>query len=236
VGLTTCLYRGRGYFGLPSVVESLLINTDFIPMVMTGHLLGRRDALGASIAVTRPALDAIGGFGSIADYLADDNLLGVRVREAGYSVVLVPYVVETVLDSVTLADVWRHQLRWARTYRVCFPVGWFFSVVTHAMLWGVLAVVATGGSLVGWAAVATALACRLVSLAGIMRLLREQDTPRQLSLVPLKDIGYSAIWLVSWFSRSVDWSGEQFVIESDGRLTPMPVAQDDVFYGQARSG
>ena len=54
--------------------------------------------------------------------------------------------------------------------------------------------------------------------------------------MPLKDIGYSAIWLVSWFSRSVDWSGEQFVIESDGRLTPMPVAQDDVFYGQARSG
>jgi ceramide glucosyltransferase len=226
VGLTTCLYRGRGYFGLPSVVESLLINTDFIPMVMTAHLLGRRDALGASIAVTRPALDAIGGFGSIADYLADDNLLGVRVKEAGYRVELVPYVVETVLDSVTLSDVWRHQLRWARTYRVCQPLGWFFSIVTHAMLWGVLAVVATGGGLVGWAAVATALTCRLVSLAGIMRLLREQDTPRQLSLVPLKDIGYSAIWLVSWLSRSVDWSGEQFVVEADGRLTPVPGVAD----------
>src|SRR5262249_5623938 len=27
VGLTTCLYRGRGYHGLPSLMESLYINT-----------------------------------------------------------------------------------------------------------------------------------------------------------------------------------------------------------------
>ena len=32
-------------------------------------------------------------------------------------------------------DVWAHQLRWARTIRVCQPVPWFFSILSNAMLW-----------------------------------------------------------------------------------------------------
>ncbi len=220
VGLTTCLYRGRGYFGLPSVIESLFINTDFIPMVLLAQWLNY--ALGASIAVRREALDRIGGFHALADYLADDYQLGHRVAAAGYRLVLLPYVVETVLDSVTLADVWRHQLRWARTYRVCQPVGWFFSLVTHAVLWGVLAVVVTGGAWPGWLALGAALTARVGALAGIMRLLRERDTPRHLWLVPLKDLGYSAVWLVSWLGRRVNWSGEVFRVLRDGHMTPVP--------------
>jgi len=223
VGLTTCLYRGRGYFGLPSVLESLLINTDFIPMVMVGDWTGIRAGYGASIAVKREALDAIGGFHAIADHLADDYLLGNRVHGAGYEIVVLPYVVETVLDSRTLGDVGRHQLRWQRTYRVQQPVGWFASIVTHATLWGVVSVLVTGGSPLGWAMFAFALACRLGSLAGIMRLLNERVTPRWLPLVPLKDLCFSAIWAVCWFGRDVNWSGQVLRVEADGRMRPVSV-------------
>ena len=158
VGLTTCLYRGRGNFGLPSVIESLFINTDFVPNALVAQWVQPfRYAFGASIAVRREALERIGGFAAIADYLADDYQLGRRVADAGYGLVLLPYVVETVLDSVTLRDVWRHQVRWARTYRVCQPVGWFCSVVTHATLWGLLAAGVIGGT-VGLTVMASALA------------------------------------------------------------------------------
>jgi ceramide glucosyltransferase len=115
VGLTTCLYRGRGFFGLPSVVESLLINCDFVPMVLTAQFIGQRNALGASLVFKRTALETAGGFARLVDHLADDNMLGQMVKETGATVELVPYVVETILDSTTVADVWRHQLRWART-------------------------------------------------------------------------------------------------------------------------
>src|SRR5207253_2508224 len=37
VGLTTCLYRGRGHFGLPSIIESLFINTDFVPNALVAQ-------------------------------------------------------------------------------------------------------------------------------------------------------------------------------------------------------
>jgi ceramide glucosyltransferase len=221
VGLTTCLYRGRGYFGMPSVLESLFINTDFIPMVLTADWVQGVNALGASIALRRTALDQIGGFAAVREFLADDNALGVRVERAGWRLMLLPYVVETVLDSMTMRDVWRHQFRWARTYRVCQPTGWFASVITHAMLWGVAAVVATGGSPVGWAALGAAIACRVGSLAAIMRLLKERETPRQLWLVPPKDLCYSGIWLLSWFGKYVTWSGQVLRVDADGRMAPV---------------
>src|SRR5438067_7434273 len=221
VGLTTCLYRGRGNFGLPSVIESLFINTDFVPNALVAQWVQPfRYAFGASIAVRREALERIGGFAAIADDLADDYQLGRRVADAGYRLVLLPYLVETILDSVTLRDVWRHQVRWARTYRVCQPVGWFCSVVTHATLWGLVAALALGGP-VGWAVLASSLTARLFSLAAIMRLLGEPETTRYLGLVPLKDLVTSAMWLAAFLGRRVVWSGQVFRVRRDARSVPV---------------
>jgi len=225
VALTTCLYRGRGNFGLPSIIESLFINTDFVPNALVAQWVQPfRYAFGASIAVKREALERIGGFAAFADYLADDYQLGRRVADAGYRLVLLPYVVETVLDSVTLRDVWRHQVRWARTYRVCQPVGWFCSVVTHATLWGLVAALVLGRP-VGWAVLASALTARLFSLAAIMRLLREPETTRYLALVPLKDLITSAMWLAAFLGRQVVWSGRVFRVLRDGRIVPVGVVE-----------
>ena len=232
VGLTTCLYRGVGRFGLPSVLESLFINTDFTPMVLAAQIVQRFEyAYGASIAFRREALDRIGGFEPIADHLADDYLLGNRIANAGYRLVLLPYTVETVLDAVSLRDVWRHLLRWSRTYAVQEPVGWFASVVTHATLWGVVALVASGGSLLGCATLAAALTVRLTSLASIQRILGERETARWLWLVPLKDLVTSLIWAGGFSGRKVTWSGQVLRISRDGRMTavhpvPEPVGQE----------
>src|SRR5947208_4226036 len=223
VGLTTCLYRGRGHFGRPSIIESLFINTDFVPNALVAQWVQPfRYAFGASIAVTRAALVRLGGFASFADYLADDYQLGRRVADAGNRLVLLPYVVETILDSVTLRDVWRHQVRWARTYRVCQPVGWFCSVVTHATFWGLLAGLAVGGP-AGIAVLGAALAARAASLATIMRLLGDPDTPRYLPLVPLKDLVTSAVWLAAFLGREVVWSGRGLRVGRDGRMVAVGV-------------
>jgi len=191
-------------------------------MVLAAQIVQRFEyAYGASIAFRREALDRIGGFAALADYLADDYLLGNRIAKAGYRLVLLPYTVETVLDAVSLRDVWRHLLRWSRTYAAQEPVGWFASVVTHATLWGGLAVVATGGSALGLGACATALGVRLVSLALVQRILREPDTARWLWLVPLKDVLTSLVWAGGFSGRTVTWSGQVLRIQRDGRMIPV---------------
>jgi len=222
VGLTTCLYRGRAMIGLPSLIESLFINTDFLPMVLMAQWVQRfRYAYGASTAFRREALDGLGGFDALRDHLADDYLLGNRISDAGWRLVLLPYMVETVLDSRTMGDVWRHQLRWARTYRVCQPLGWFVSIVIHTVLWGVLAVFATGGSTAGWMALLAAVFVRIGSLRAILGMLGDTATPRDLWLVPLKDLAYSAVWMTSWLGRDVVWSGQRLRVLPDGRIVPL---------------
>jgi ceramide glucosyltransferase len=221
VGLTTCLYRGRAPLGFPSVVESLFINTDFTPMVLAAQLVQRFEyAYGASIAVRRQALDEIGGFAPIADHLADDYQLGNRVAKRGWQLVLLPYVVETVLDSVTLADVWRHQLRWARTCRVCQPVGWFFAILTHATTFGVLAALGLGGAL-GWSVLGILLALRLGTLYAVLGMLGDHAGRRRLWLVPPKDLVSTAVWLGAWTGRRVEWSGHRLRVLPDGRMVPI---------------
>jgi ceramide glucosyltransferase len=219
VGLTTCLYRGHAVGGFPAVVESLLVGTDFLPMVLMAQWVQRfKYAYGASIAFRRDALDAIGGFEDMRAHLADDYLLGRRIAEAGWTLRLLPYVVETIPDSPTWRDVWRHHLRWARTYRVCQPIGWFATIIIQTMLWGVLAVLATGGAAIGWLALAMAVLCRLVSLRAIAGLFGDTDTVRHLWLVPVKDLAYSGVWLASWLGRDIDWSGQRLRVLPDGRM------------------
>lgn len=227
VGLTTCLYRGRSIIGLPSLIESLFINTDFLPMVLMAQWVQRfRYAYGASTAFRREALAGIGGFDALRDHLADDYVLGNRIADAGWRLLLLPYVVETVLDSRTLGDVWRHQLRWARTYRACQPFGWFVSLIVHTMLWGVLAVLATGGSTVGWIALLTAIVARVGALRVILGMLGDTATVRELWLVPLKDLAYSAVWMTSWLGRDVVWSGQRLRVLPDGRMLPLDAVSE----------
>jgi len=222
VGLTTCLYRGVAPSGAPAVLESLFVNTDFTPMVMVAQLVEPFEyAFGASIAITRKALEDVGGFAAIADHLADDFELGGRVARTGYRLVLVPYVVDTVLDSATFRDVWRHQLRWARTYRVCRPVSWFCTIVTHATLWGTASLVVTGGTTAGWIACTGAVGARLVGLAGILHLLADRETLRRLWLVPLKDLATTLLWGAAFLGRRVSWSGQVLRVEPGGRLLPL---------------
>jgi ceramide glucosyltransferase len=198
-------------------------------MALTAQIVQRFEyAFGASIAVRREALDRIGGFAPLLDYLADDYLLGNRVAKAGYRLILLPYIVDTVLDSVTLGDVWRHLLRWARTYRVCQPLNWFLTIITHTTLWGVLAAVVTAGSPAGLVALAAALVARLGSLAIIMRMVGEPETTRYLWLVPAKDLVASLMWVAAFSGQRVTWSGQVLRIRRDGRMVPETPAPEPI--------
>ncbi len=72
VGMVTCLYRGVASNTLGSRLESIGTSTDFCPAVLAARLLqGVRFGLGSTMAFSRKALDAIGGFEPLLDYLAE---------------------------------------------------------------------------------------------------------------------------------------------------------------------
>jgi ceramide glucosyltransferase len=223
VGLVTCLYRGVSNKCPPTQLEALFVNTDFMPMVFVAHQVEQfRYAFGATIAIRQAALNAIGGFAAIADHLADDYQLGHQVAARGYRTVLSPLIVETHLDADTWASLVRHQLRWARTHRVCRPGGYFFTILTHGTSWAMAFLLLSGFSPLGWQVFVTTMAVRLLQAATIGGgYIGSREAIRDLWLVPIKDWLLTVLWGISYLSNDVEWAGERLAVGSDGLMAPL---------------
>lgn len=220
MGLVSCLYRAGEVRTLGARLEALTIAADFIPSVATAHYVeGIRFALGAAMALSRRALQAIGGFGPLADFLADDYQLGWRVAQAGLQVKILPYVVETQNPDLSLKDYLVHQLRWARTYRVCRPKGYLAYGITHALVYSLAFCWASGANSHGLQAVAAALAVRwglaILSERGCLR----GHLPWQaFLLLPLKDLLSFALWALSFLGDRVTWGNKTYRVTPEGKL------------------
>ena len=129
-------------------------------MAVANYVEGIRFALGATMALTRQALAAIGGLAPLADFLADDYQLGFRIAQTGLQVKILPYVVSTNNPEMSFSDYLAHQLRWARTYRVCRPAGYLAYGITHALVYSLVILLATGLAPWAWGLAAATLVIR----------------------------------------------------------------------------
>lgn len=214
IGLVTCLYRARAA-SFPSTVEALGIATDFAPSALVAPFAGVNEfGLGSTLCFRAADLRRIGGFEAIAEYIADDYQLGRLLSRLGLKVYLSQYVVETDLGAGSWRDVWRHQVRWARTIRVSRGGGYAGLPVTNATVWAIAAAAA------GWPGIAAGLlALRLAAgfLAGI-GVLRDPVTRRWGWLMPVRDLFGLAVWAAGLFGRTVWWGGERLRLSRDGRI------------------
>lgn len=204
---------------LPMAFEALAVNADFWTQVLQGTNLKPMDfALGAVMAVRRESLEAIGGFETLLDYLADDYQLGNKVARAGGRVVLAPTPVHCRAAAQTDMQVWKHQLRWARTIRVCQPIPYFFSILSNATLFPLLAA-ATGW--IGRVLLAAALVIRCSTAVINYSRLVNRPTLWPALLAPVKDLLAAVIWAASFLGSTITWRGQKFRVNKGGKLTPL---------------
>ena len=219
VGLVTCLYRGVAPSGVASTLGAMFINEWFFPAALVGtHVEPLRHAFGATIACRRGTLGAIGGFEAVADYLADDYMLGRLVGRLGLRVELVPYLVDNIITESNVRTLLVHELRWARTFRTLRPLPYFCSLFTFGIPLSLVWLgVSMGGSL---AVIATAahvgLRCvgRIAMSRSLDRRLRWADT----WLVPIRDVLSFLVVIVSFLGRTVRWNDAELRVRPDGRL------------------
>jgi ceramide glucosyltransferase len=222
VGMVTALYRGRAHATLPSRLESLGIATDFQAGVLLSRMIegGLHYGLGSTLAVSRAALDKIGGLEPLVDHLADDYELGVRIHKAGYRVALTAEVVETAIPAYTWRGFIDHQLRWARTVRDARPGGYIGLIFTHGLAWAMLNVVASGLSPVSLWLLALSFFLRLsVAMTVGAEVLGDRQTLPSLWLLPLRDFIALAIWAFGFAGNTIVWRGQRFELKA-GRLIP----------------
>ena len=92
-------------------------------------------AVGPTIVARRTALESIGGFERMKDYLAEDFVLGKFASEAGQGVILSSYVVEHHIGSSDFRHNAAHRLRWARSTRRSRPLGYLGQAFTMPLPW-----------------------------------------------------------------------------------------------------
>jgi ceramide glucosyltransferase len=218
VGAVTCLYKGVGAAGRWSEFGALHINFGFLPSALVAEALGvDRGCFGATIALRRPTLSRIGGFARIRNELADDQRIGEAVRERQLAVVLSRYLVEAQVWEPSLAGLWRHELRWARTVRTIAPAGFAGSVLTHAVALSAVGAAATGFGLTASMFLVMSLSLRWVSawvIAGTLAL-----PTAKLWLLPLRDALSFAVFVASFFGRTVSWRDQLFRVAPGGRMS-----------------
>lgn len=212
VGLVTALYRARaGSFA--GRWEALGISTDFSPSAIVGRMLGVSEfALGSTMALRRTLLEEIGGCRALGKFIADDYHLGRMVQEKGLHIGLLREPVETALSGQTWGDVWRHQLRWARTIRASRPDGYAGLPLTSASLWALLLFLTPY-----WIWGAALLTLRIGAGGWLARVVLHDPVPVALLLLqPFRDIWAFAIWIFGFAGRTVEWRGQRIVLNRRG--------------------
>jgi ceramide glucosyltransferase len=220
-GAVTSFYRGVAENNLGAEIEAVGAASDFFAGVLIAESTeGMNFALGASIVTTKRWLTKIGGFAAIAGMLADDYELGLRIAKAGGRVLLSREPVWTMYPAQTFKSFWDHQVRWARTVRLCRPLSLFGLIFTLGLPWAVLAALLAPAKWIALAYVLAYLVLRLVMAwtVGVWGV-GDDVLRRKFWLVPLRDAIHAIVWLASFASNRVSWGGEQFTLEK-GQMRP----------------
>ena len=134
---------------------------------------------------------------------------------------LVPEPVDIEFPSESLHDYLRHELRWLIGLRHIRPGGHFGLLMTQGLAW----TAAAAGLASSWTAsaawVLAYLIIRLLSgyVIGVWGL-RDPVVRRKLWLLPLHDLFWFFLWLVSFSVNRIEWRGLVFTLEK-GRMIPV---------------
>src|SRR5712664_3894341 len=221
-GAVTSFYRGITEENIGAEIEAVGASSDFFAGVLMAEWTeGISFALGASIATTKEWLGKMGGLEAIADTLADDYELGNRIAKAGGEVVLSREVVWTMYPAQTLRSFWDHQVRWARTVRLCRPLSYVGLLFTQGLPWALLAAFVAPAKWIASAYLFGYLILRFamawtVGIWGV----GDEVLRRKIWLLPLRDAVHFIIWLASFGSNHIRWGNAEYVIRR-GRMVPL---------------
>ena len=221
-GAVTSFYRAMADRNLWAELEAVGASSDFFAgVLMAGWTEGIHFGLGASIATTKKWISKMGGFETIAGTLADDYEFGNRINKAGGTVRLSREAVWTMYPAQTLQGFWRHQLRWARTIRICRPWSYAGLLLTQGLPWALLVALVAPAR---WVAISYVLAYAILRfmMAWTVGVWGVQDEVlrKKIWLVPIRDALYFVIWLASFASNRIRWGSAEYLIR-DGQMMPI---------------
>ncbi len=220
VGVVTCPYRAAPGPSFWSLLEALGMNGEFWGGILLAEMLAPMDfAVGPTMAISRDCLNAVDGFESVQEYLAEDFVLGRKARAMGFDVRLSRNVVEHHIGADRFAANFRHRFRWNRSTRRSRPWGYIGQVFMNPLPWALLAVPLSGIAQWSLWLLGVCVFLRLAALVAVgFMILGDRLTLRYFWLIPLQDIAALVVWFGAFFGNTVTWRGLRFHLTADGKL------------------
>jgi ceramide glucosyltransferase len=219
VGLVSNLVVGTDDASFGAAVENAQLTTFIAPSVAAAQVLaGRAITVGKSMAMRRDDLARVGGWTSVGDVLAEDDVLGRRFDAAGLGVAVSLEPVRNPNVACSIGRTIERHTRWAKMRRTIsprtFPLEPFLSPSIIAAL---VAVVAPSVlALEAWA-LACVLQCSGALLA--LRLLHGRFPKPSFFLVEIARAHVAfACWILACSSRNVVWRGKPFRLGPGSKL------------------
>ncbi|BAK83805.1 bacteriohopanetetrol glucosamine biosynthesis glycosyltransferase HpnI [Komagataeibacter medellinensis] len=219
VGLVTTLYAGLPASStVPRLLAACQINHNFLPGVMLSRYLGRQDCLGATMALRRSMLDAIGGLEALVPHVADDAILGRYVRDRGKDIAIAACMTWTTVGETSMREVLAHELRWGRTVKTLEPAGYAASAIQLPLFWASVAVLLAPHAAWTWFFFAGTWAWRGICSFILDRALAQRSL-LPLLLLPLRDWISAAIMVGSVTGTRVAWRGQTMHVTPHSVMT-----------------
>ena len=217
-GLVTALCTGLPTMpGVAARLAASQITHSFLPGALLSRALGRQDCLGTTMALHRDTLARAGGLAFLAGHLADDNLLGRQVRRLGLQIGLAATVPATGVPEASLARLWQHELRWARTIRALVPAAFAASALQFPLAWALLACLLSGAAPWSLGLLAAAWLVRAGAAVTVGRALAQ---PAGLlgwvgaGLLPVRDMLSLVEIVASFLGGRVLWQGHELQVDA----------------------
>jgi ceramide glucosyltransferase len=226
VGLVSCLVAGAGERTVGAALENVLQSAHVAPGIAAAYALtGRAITIGKSLAISRTALDRVGGFEAFSGVLAEDHALARRVSKAGLEVRIVTTPVENVNATCSIRRSLERHGRWAKIRRAMVPSGFAFELLLNPIAVATVAL-ALHPSRVQAVLLAVALVVQtLLSRSRIARLRGKAPALRYAPVEVLASYLLLFSWLRACVSRRVVWRGHPFRIGAETALTPIELAE-----------
>jgi len=227
VGGVTTFYRCLGGGTIASSLSQLGMCMDSAPSALVARMLeGKMQfAYGWTMATTKKNLEEIGGWEAMANHHSDDFELGNRIAGRGYRVELMRKPVGMVFARESMAQYFRHELRWSIGLRNVRPLAYGGMIFTHGLPWAVAAAIVAFGAGRPSVAVAYLAAYLVLRVAGAWATgvwgLRDSRIARKLWLVPVRDAVSFCVWVMGFFSDTIEWRGLVYRVKRR-LLIPVP--------------